>query len=181
MKLTTMSKKVEVGQSFNEYAEQKLSKKLDRFFGENTEAVVTVSSIREIIVVELTVKHENLIFRSEQKATNHHEAFDACIDKIIRQIRKNKTKVEKRLHVSPSVFAEVDVEVEKPEAVEENDYKIARTKKFVLTPMTVEEAILQMSLLGHTFFMFKNGETGNVNLVYKMDDGKHSVIEALDG
>jgi putative sigma-54 modulation protein len=173
MKTTVSTKKVQVGQAFTDYAEQKLSKKLERFFGEKAVASITVSSIRDTVIVELTVKHENLIFRAEQKASNHHEALDACVDKIIRQIRKNKTKVEKRLHVA--AFAELDVG-----EVDELDYKVNRIKKFVLHPMTVEEAIMQMSLLGHTFFMFKNGETGQVNLVYKMDDGGHSIIEAVE-
>jgi putative sigma-54 modulation protein len=178
MRLVVSAKKVQVGQTFTDYAEQKLSKKLDRFFGENAEATVTLSAVRDMVIVELTVKHENLIFRAEQKSGNHHEAFDVCIDKIIRQIRKNKTKVEKKLHVSAFAAPEgTDIDVD----VEEVDYKVVRTKKFVLNPMTVEEAILQMSLLGHSFFMFKNGETGEVNLVYKMDDGGHSVIEAVNG
>jgi putative sigma-54 modulation protein len=176
MRITVSSKKVQLGSSFNDYAEQKLSKKLDRFFGEDAHAALTFSSVRDQVIAELTVKHENLIFRAEQKAANQHDAFDACVDKIIRQIRKNKTKVEKRLHVS--AFAEPDTgEID----VEELDYKVIRTKKFVLNPMSVDEAILQMSLLGHSFFMFKNGETGQVNLVYKMDDGGHSVIEAVNG
>ncbi|MCL1866120.1 MAG: ribosome-associated translation inhibitor RaiA [Oscillospiraceae bacterium] len=176
MKLIISSKKVQLGQSFTDYAEQKLSKKLDRFFGANAEATLTASAIRDMVIIELTVKHENLIFRSEQKSANHSDAFDTCIDKIIRQIRKNKTKVEKRLH--SAAFAEV--EGEDSGDTQELDYSVLRTKRFVLNPMTVDEAILQMSLLGHSFFMFKNGESGEVNLVYKLDDGGHSVIEAVD-
>jgi putative sigma-54 modulation protein len=175
MKVTVTSKKAQLGQSFNDYADAKLSKKLERFFGENAEAKVTVSAIRDLTIVELTVKHDNLIFRAERQATSHHEAFDSCIDKIVRQIRKNKTKVEKRLHVSAFSEAHGDADYA------EDDHTVTRTKQLVLTPMTVEEAILQMNLLGHTFFMFKNGDTGDVNLVYKRDCGSYSVIEAVKG
>jgi putative sigma-54 modulation protein len=174
MNITIISKKLQVGQTFTDYAQQKLEKKLNRFFGDNSEAKVTVSTIRELVVVELTVKHGTLIFRAERKASDKNEALDACIDKIIRQIRKNKTKMEKRLHASA---------FEEPfsDEVEEQDHTVTRTKKLVLTPMTVEEAILQMNLLGHNFFMFKNGETGDVNLVYKRETGSYSVIEAVRG
>jgi putative sigma-54 modulation protein len=175
--MTVTSKKVQVGQSFTDYADKKLSKKLNRFFGENAEAKLTISALRDLVIVELTVKHKSLIFRAEHKASDKNEALDACVDKIIRQIRKNKTKVEKHLH--SAAFAETD-DADSVD-VQEQDYSVLRTKKFILTPMTVDEAILQMSLLGHSFFMFKNGETGQVNLVYKLDDGGHSVIEAVDG
>jgi putative sigma-54 modulation protein len=176
MNMTVTSKKVQVGQSFTDYADQKLSRKLDRFFGENAEAKLTVSALRDMVVIELTVKHGNLIFRSEQKAKEKNEALDACVDKIIRQIRKNKTRVEKRLH--DSAFA---VSHDDGKEYEEQDHSITRNKRLVLTPMTPEEAILQMNLLGHTFFMFKNGETGDVNLIYKRDNGSYAVIEAVKG
>ena len=177
MNLTVTSKKVQVGQSFTDYANKKLSKKLERFFGEDAEAKLTVSAIRDNIVVKLTVAHENLIFRSEQQAGEKNDALDSCVDEIIRKIRKNKTKVEKRLHVS--AFADSFNDTEPIE--DEDSYKVERKKRLVLTPMTVDEAILQMNLLGHNFFMFINGESGEVNLLYKRDGGGYSVIEAVKG
>jgi len=177
MKMTITSKKVQVGQSFADYAEAKLSKKLDRFFGTDAEAKITVSPVREQIIVELTVRHGSLIFRAEQQATEKNEALDACIDKIIRQIRKNKTKVEKSLNAG--AFSDKFASDDADDIIEpENNYDVDRTKRLLLTPMTLEEAILQMNLVGHTFFMFKNGETGEVNLVYKRDNGGYSLIEA---
>jgi putative sigma-54 modulation protein len=174
MNMTVTSKKVQVGQSFTDYANKRLSKKLDRFFGEEAEAKLTVSALRDMVMIELTLKHGNLIFRAEQKAADKNEALDACIDKIIRQIRKNKTKVEKRLH--STAFTEPY-----SDEIEEQDHTVTRTKQLVLLPMTVDEAILQMNLLGHAFFMFKNGDTGEVNLVYKRECGSYSVIEAVKG
>lgn len=170
MKLQITAKKMQVPQAFNEYAEKKL-KKLDRFFGEEADAKLTVSTIKDDIIVELTVKYENLIFRSEQRAADKNDALDACIDKIIRQIRKNKTKVEKRLR--DNAFAEQYAE----EVEDQAQYNIIKHKKFQLRPMNAEEAILQMNMLGHNFFMFKNGDTGEVNVVYKRDDGNYAILE----
>ncbi|MCM1055903.1 MAG: ribosome-associated translation inhibitor RaiA [Bacteroides sp.] len=172
MKLQITAKKMQVPQAFNDYADKKL-KKLDRFFGDEADAKLTVSTIKDDIIVELTVKYENLIFRSEQRAADKNDALDACIDKIIRQIRKNKTKVEKRLRANA-------FEEPYPEEVEEQSrYEIIKRKQFRLRPMSAEEAILQMNMLDHNFFMFKNGDTGEVNVVYKRDDGNYAILEPV--
>jgi len=178
MKMTITSKKVQVGQTFTDYAQGKLSKKLDRFFGSDADAKLTISPIREQIIVELTVRHGSLIFRAESQSSEKNDALDSCIDKIIRQIRKNKTKVEKSLNAGAfsAGFGDAD---DADDVIEpDSNYAVDRTKRLMLTPMTIEEAILQMNLLGHTFFMFKNGETGEVNLIYKRDNGGYSLIEA---
>ncbi len=170
MKLQITAKKMQVPQAFNEYADKKLTK-LDRFFGDEADAKLTVSTLKDDIIIELTVKYENLIFRAEQRAKDKNDALDACVDKIIRQIRKNKTKVEKRLKANA-------FDVQDSESVEEQSrYEIIKRKKFTLRPMNEEEAILQMNMLGHNFFMFKNGDTGEINVVYKRDDGNYAVLE----
>lgn len=169
MKLQITAKKMQIPQSFTDYAEKKLTK-LDRFFGDEADARVTVSTIKDDIIVEVTVKYESLIFRAEQRAGDKNDALDACIDKIIRQIRKNKTKVEKRL--KSGAFAQQDETEE-----EQSQYTVVKHKQFRLRPMNTDEAILQMNMLGHSFFMFKNGDTGEVNVVYKRDDGNYAVLE----
>ncbi|MDR1755125.1 MAG: ribosome-associated translation inhibitor RaiA [Eubacterium sp.] len=170
MKVNITAKKMQVNGDFQEYAEKKL-KKLDRFFGEEANAKITLSAIRDTITLELTVKHDNLIFRSEQSAVEKNEALDSCVDRIIRQIRKNKTKIEKRLH-SSAFSEEFHDEVE-----EQPDFKVIKHKEFILRPMSVDEAILQMNMLGHRFFMFKNGDSGDTNVVYRRDDGHYSVLQ----
>ncbi len=170
MKLQITAKKMQVPQAFNEYAEKKLTK-LDRFFGDEADAKLTMSTFKDEITIELTVKYENMFFRAEQRAADKNDALDACIDKIIRQIRKNKTKVEKRL--KSGAFSEHYAD----EVEEQTGYEVVKHKKFVLRPMSVEEAILQMNMLDHNFFMFKNGDTGEVNVVYKRDDGNYAVLE----
>lgn len=171
MKTTITAKKMQVPQNFSEYAESKINAKLSKFFGDEAEAKIVMSELKDKIILELTVKYNSIIFRSERTAVNKNDALDEAIDKIIRQIRKNKTKVEKKL--KDSAFKEAFAE-----PVEEvSDYNVIREKKFKLRPMDVEEAILQMNMLDHTFFMFMNAQTGNINVVYKRADGNYAVLE----
>lgn len=170
MKLQLTAKKMQVNQTFADYAEKKL-KKLDRFFGDEADAKIVMSAFKDEITIELTVTYSNMFFRAEQRAADKEDALDACIDKIIRQIRKNKTKVEKSLR--ENAFADqYDDSVE-----EQQRYEIIRHKKFTLRPMNAEEAILQMNMLGHSFFMFKNADSGEVNVVYRRDDGNYAILE----
>lgn len=168
MKVTIAAKKLTISQAFTDYAEQKLNAKLDRFFPEEAEAKITLAERREMIILELTVKYNGIIYRAEQSAKDKNDALDVTIDRIIRQIRKQKTKVEKSLR--QGAFAGLE-----PEA-EEKEYEVIRYKTFDLKPMTVDEAILQMNLLDHEFFMFKNAETGLVNVVYRREEGNYSVL-----
>lgn len=168
MKLTIAAKKLNISQAFNEYAEQKLGAKLDRFFPEEAEAKITLAERRDMIILELTVKYNGIMYRAEQTAKDKNDALDVTIDRIIRQIRKQKTKVEKSLRANA-------FEGLAPEQ-EETEYEVIREKRFQLRPMSVDEAILQMNLLDHNFFMFKNAETGAVNVVYKRDEGNYAVL-----
>ena len=158
MKVTITAKKLNISQAFTDYAEKKLGAKLDRFFPEEAEAKITLSERREQIVLELTVSYNGIIYRAEEAARDKNDALDVTIDRIIRQIRKHKTKVEKNLR--ENAFAGLAPEPE------DDNYEVIRYKNFRMKPMTVDEAILQMNLLEHNFFMFKNAETGIVNVVY---------------
>lgn len=168
MKVTITAKKLNISQSFTDYAEQKLNAKLDRFFPEEAEAKITLAERREMIILELTVKYNGIIYRAEQTAKDKNDALDVTVDRIIRQIRKQKTKVEKSLRAG--AFAGLE-----PEG-EEAEYEVIRHKSFKLRPMTVDEAILQMNLLGHKFFMFKDAETGLINVVYAREEGNYAVL-----
>ena len=172
MKVIITAKKLTINQSFTNYAEQKLNAKLDRFFPEEAEAKITLAERRDMIILELTVNYNGIIFRAEQTAKDKNDALDVTVDRIIRQIRKHKTKVEKSLRSGAFVGLE-------PEE-EEKEYEVIRYKSFKLRPMTVDEAILQMNLLGHTFFMCKNAETGAINVVYAREEGNYAVLVAED-
>ena len=171
MKTTITAKKLQIPQNFTEYAQAKIDSKLSKFFGDEADAKIVLSELKNKIIVELTVKYNSIIYRSERSAVDKNAALDEAIDKIIRQIRKNKTKVEKKLKDTAfkGTFTEPVEDV--------SDYTVIKEKKFKLRPMDVEEAILQMNLLSHTFFMFLNAKTGSINVVYKRDDGNYAVLE----
>ena len=181
MKVTITAKKLTINQSFTDYATQKLSAKLDRFFPEEAEAKITLEERRELIILELTVKYNGIIYRAEQSAKDKNDALDVTVDRVIRQIRKQKTKVEKSLRtgafegLAPAAPAAAETAPAAAPAAEK-EYEVIREKKFHLRPMSVDEAILQMNLLDHTFFMFKNADTGAVNVVYKRDEGNYAVL-----
>lgn len=170
MKTTITAKKMQIPQNFTEYAESKINTKLSKFFGDEADAKIVISEIRNQIVIELTVKYNSIIFRAERSAEDKFVALDDAIDKIIRQIRKNKTRIEKRL--KDTAFRDAFAE-----PVQEVDYEVIRHKKFKMRPMDTEEAILQMNMLGHNFFMFTNGDTGEINVVYKRSEGNYAVLE----
>ncbi|MBQ8009996.1 MAG: ribosome-associated translation inhibitor RaiA [Oscillospiraceae bacterium] len=171
MKITLNAKKMQISDSFTEYAEQRLSAKLDKFFGDEADAKLMLTELKGKIVLELTVRYNQMIYRSEQTAEDKRDALDAAIDKIIRQIRKNKTRLEKRL--KDTAFKD-----EMQEAAEEQaDFTVIRRKTFDLRPMTVEEAILQMNMLGHSFFMFKDAASGKTCVVYQREDEGYAVLE----
>lgn len=171
MKVQITAKKMQLSPSFSDYAEERLSAKLDKFFGSEASAKIVLNSVKNKIILELTVEMGGMIFRAEQSADDKNDALDACIDKIIRQIRKNKTRLAKQLRdntLTDSIESAPDEQV---------DYEVIKHKSFELRPMSVEEAILQMNMLSHEFFMFKNADTGDVNVVYKRSDDNYAVLE----
>ena len=172
MKTTITAKKMQIPQTFGEYAEKKINVKLDKFFGEEADAKVIIAEHKNQIIIELTVRYNGIIYRAEQTAIDKEDALDACIDKIVRQIRKNKTKVEKRL--KDNAFKGLVADTIDGEQA---DYDVVKHKTFVLRPMDVDEAILQMNMLGHNFFVFLNAETEEVNVVYKRKGNTYGLIE----
>lgn len=174
MDVKFVTKKMNVAQDFMDKAVNKLTK-LDRFFGNEASAVVNLSPLRDLVTLELTVKHDGILYRAEHTAEDKFEALDYVTDRIIRQIRKNRTRLEKRLR--ESAFEVIDSDVGHPVQEPEGEFNVVRRKSFVLRPMSAEEAILQMNLLGHSFFMFKNAETGETSVVYRRNDGDYAVLE----
>ena len=174
MKMTITAKKMQIPQNFTEYAEKRLNSKLNKFFGEEADAKITMATHKNLIVIELTVDYNNMKYRAEQSAVDKEDALDAAIDKIIRQIRRNKTRVEKKL--KDSAFKDVAYE----DVVPESDYEVIRHKKFVMHPMDVEEAILQMNLLDHSFFVFRNSDDDSLSIVYRRKNGGYGLISTGD-
>ncbi len=174
MKIIITARRMEVEERLKELIEKKLTK-LDKLFREDAEAKVTITAEKaDRTVMEVTVFSGGMIFRAEEMSDDAFSAIDKIVTVIERQIRKNKTRLEKRLRENafdPSNF--------EPDSLseEESVFNIARTKHFTLKPMSVDEAILQMNLIGHTFFLFKNSDTDETNLVYRRNNKDYGLIE----
>lgn len=170
MKITTVGRKCTIRDSFKEHAEKKL-KKVERFFGDSAEVKITATVEKTCQIVEITVNNKGMIFRSQERSENMNDALDLCVDSLIRQIRKNKTRLEKKIRdVSFDEFVD-------DTPVEEDDFEVIRTKTVDLRPESVEEAILKMNLVGHKFYLFLNAENGKICVVYVRNDGGYGLIE----
>lgn len=174
MNITVIGRKCTPRDSFKERAETKL-KKVEKFFGPDATAKVTASVEKSIKIVEITLTKGGFIFRAQERSQDLEDALDACVDSLIRQIRKNKTKLERRLHETS--FDEVF----NGPSEEETEFDVVRTKGVILKPQSVDEAILQMNMLGHQFFMFRNAENDEISVVYKRNDGGYGVLEPDEG
>ena len=143
------------------------------FGGEGTAKITASVNKNNTTTVELTVQNNGLFFRSQATDPDMTAALDKCVDNLIRQIRKNKTKVEKKIK-----SGNFDALIPDAPAVEEEvEYKIERQKNIVIKPQTVDEAILQMNLLEHDFYLFENIDTGDINVVYARKEGGYGLLE----
>lgn len=176
MKITITGRKVNLRDSFKELVEKKLSK-FERFFGDDADAAVTVTLEKNRQTVEITVRSKGYIYRAEETSDDMNDALDTAVDRLAGQIRKNKTKLDKRLKAEKPVAAFEPLEEESPEVEEEEEFQIIRSKKFQVSPMDIDEAILQMNMLGHEFFMFRNDFTNEINVVYRRHDGNYGLLE----
>ncbi len=171
MKVTVIGKKCTPRDSFIERAEKKLGK-IDKFFGEDAVAKVTAKVEKNSKIVEITIKRNGVIFRAQESSEDMIESLDRCVDVLIRQIRKNKTKLEKRFkNAAPIDFGESDETVS-----DETEYELVRTKEVPLKPQSVDEAILQMNMLGHLFYMFINSDTDEICVVYARKEGGYGLL-----
>ncbi len=169
MNITIIGRKCNPREDFRSRAEKRLLK-VEKLFGEDALAKVTATVEKNYQAVEVTVNKDGMIFRAEERADNINDALDECVDSLIRQIRKNKTRLEKKLRAS--VLDEFVI----PDVEEESEFDLIREKTVALKPQSVEEAILQMNLLGHQFYMFLNAETDTINVVYGRKDSGYGLI-----
>jgi putative sigma-54 modulation protein len=166
--------KTSVRPSFKERAEKKIAK-FDRFFNGDTEAHVKVTAEHGQETVEITIFHRGMIYRAQRTANDRNEALDYVVDVLFKQIVKNKRRLEK--NIDKAAFANIAPVELSGEDAHEDFYEIVRTKRFILKPMDVPEAILQMNMLGHSFFAFLSAESGMVSIVYKRQRGDYGLIE----
>lgn len=173
MKTVIIARKFEATDDVKERVQKKLSK-LDRFFPVETEAKVALKEEGGKVCVEVTIRQNGAIFRAEEADKEVYNAIDRVQEVLERQIRKNRTRLEKRMHFTKETFADLGADDE------EENIVISKVKKFEILPMTVEEAIMQMNLLSHEFYLFRNFDTGLINLVYKRKGGAYGVIEPAE-
>ena len=174
MKVIISGRRTESTERLKELIEKKLTK-LDKFFSDSSEAKVMITGEKgDRVVMEVTVFSDGMLYRAEETAADAYTAIDKIVTVIERQIRRNKTRLEKRLR--ENAFDPANFEPE-AKADEESEFNILKNKHIYLKPMSAEEAILQMNLLGHSFFLFKNASTDETNLVYKRNDKNYGLIE----
>lgn len=170
MRISISGKNLEISSYMRDVAEKKLAK-LDRYFPQDAEAQVTLSVEKNRHIVEVTIPHGGRIIRGEEVSTDMYASLDNVLDKLEKQILHNRTRLAKSLRQ--------DAFVDLPDEDDEEDEgpRIVRVKHFSLKPMSEEEAMLQLDLLGHAFYVFENAETGAVNVLYKRKDGNYGLIE----
>lgn len=169
MKVTCNGRKVNLKDSFVDRVQNRLAK-LDKFFGEDAEANVTVEVEKNYQTVEITVRDGGFVARAERSADQMEEAFDAAADVLTHNIVKNRKKLANRLQqgvIEDEFFSE---------DIEEEDFHLIREKRFVVKPCSADEAILQMNMLGHSFFLFRDADTDEINVVYARKDGSYGLL-----
>ena len=178
MKITYVARKVNLRDNFKDRVEQKLSK-FSKIFSENAEATVVVTLEKNRQTVEITIKDNSMVFRSESTMAEMNDALDRVVDLISGQLRKHKTRLSKRIKTGSidDLFTapEEDVTMD-----DEEDLDIVRRKQIPVKPVSVEEAILQMEMVGHQFYMFLNADTNLINVVYIRKDGSYGLLEPAD-
>ena len=174
MNISITARKTTIKDSFRDKVEKKL-KKFDRFFDDGAKAVVVVTNERDRDTVEVTITSNGMIFRSEKTTPDRSDSLEVVCDILFKQIVKNKSKLVNRMR--EKAFEDIDA-ADLPGEVE-HAFSIVKHKKFPVHAMSVEEAILQMNMLGHQFYVFENGETGKINVVYSRHDNSYGLIEPI--
>ncbi len=175
MQVVVKGRNIEVTDALREYAVKKVQK-IEKYFRSNhMNAQVTLGVEKGLHIVDVTVQVDGLLVRGEEKTGNMYASIDGVIDKIERQIRKYKTKINRKLRqqgakLNEAAFDNGEIKVEE-------EPKIVKTKRFAIKPMSLEEAAMQMELLGHDFFVFSNAESEEINVLYRRKDGNYGLIE----
>ncbi len=178
MNFVFTEKKMSSSEDLRAYAEKKIGK-LDKLFRGESTAYVTFRVERNRNIAEITVSNNGMFYRASESTNDMYVSIDAAVAALTRQVRKYKTRLEKRIH---EAALENDFSTSMPAVdEEEKEFKIIRTKRFSIKPMSVDEAILQMNLLEHNFYVFRNqDEDGAFAVVYKREAGDYGLIEAGD-
>lgn len=176
MKITYTARKVNLRENFKERVEKKLLK-FEKLFSDEAVANVVVTLEKNRQTVEITIRDNGMVYRVESTMPEMNDALDKVVDMLMRQIRKNKTKLAKRMKSGSIDDFVMQTVNEESDEVEDDEYKVVRKKQILIKPISVDEAILEMNMVNHNFFMFINAETDEVNVVYRRSDGDYGVLE----
>lgn len=182
LKFNIRGENIEVTPAIREYVEAKVEK-VERYFNEDVNATANVNLKvynDKQTKVEVTIPMKNVTLRAEERNNDMYAAVDLIVDKLERQIRKHKTKVNRKFREREGAGVYFATATKNgAEAEQEEEYQVVRTKQFDLKPMDQEEAILQMNMLGHDFYIYTDAESDATNIVYKRKDGKYGLIETV--
>lgn len=173
MRVTIAGKGMEVSDYLKDLVTKKVSK-LQRYFDEDTEAHITMSIQKSRHIVEVTIPFDGIVLRGEEATGDMYASVDGVLKKLEKQIHKHRTALKRKLR--DGAFAKDDYEYQSSLETERMP-TIVRTKRFVVKPMDIEEAKMQMELLGHQFFVFRNAKTSEINVLYQRHDGDLGLIE----
>ena len=174
MKINIVGRKVNLRDHFKDLVSKKLNK-FDRIFDEDAEATVTVTLEKNRQTVEISIKQRGMIYRAESTELEMNDALDKAVSAISAQIRRNKTKLQRAKKVHQDISFE-EVEFHGDEEDDDSEFSIAKVKRFFVSVMTPEEAVLQMNMLNHEFFMFRDDESGDINIVYTRRNGDYGLL-----
>ena len=174
MEVIVRSRNVDVSEGLREHVEKKIGK-LEKFFDQVQEAQVTLSVEKERHIVEVTVPVNGMILRGQEESGDMYASVDMVVDKLEKQIDKYKTRLFKRFRGNGGKSKQAPVVSQTVEDFDEG--QVVKIKRFIVKPMVVDEAIMQMNLIGHDFFVFFNSDSEDVNVVYKRKDGNYGLIE----
>ena len=172
MRITISGRNIELTEGLKQAVEEKLSK-LEKFFKPDTDVYVTLSVEKDRQKIEVTIPAKGHVIRSEQVSSDMYVSIDLVEEVIERQLRKYRTKISAKKY-APAIFQDNFVEADD---AEDEEIKIVRTKRFGMKPMYPEDACIQMELSGHDFFVFRNAENDEVNVVYKRKGHTYGLIE----
>ena len=172
MRTIISGRNIDVTDALESTIKSKLGK-LDRFFNEELDAWVTLTVEKNRHIMEVTIPFNGSILRAEESTDDMYKSVDGVVSKLMRQFRKQKSRLENRYRGYETIRFE-NIRDDKEETEES---KIVRTKRFAIKPMDPEEAVMQMELLGHDFFVYMDADTSDVNVVYKRKDGQYGLIE----
>lgn len=177
MIITISGKNIEVSDYLEELINKKVNK-LDKYFPEDTQVHVTLSVERNRHIVEVTIPYAGGIIRGEETSGDMYASVDNVLSKLEKQIVRHRTKLEKSLRAGAFRAPEpVYADAFTQDDLDEEAAKVVKVKRFDIKPMTVDEAMLQLEMLGHSFYMFTNGDTNQINVIYKRKDGNYGLIE----